>query len=1208
MNVPKSIRLLLPLLGMLLMIAVDVRAQAYCAPPKPMPQSAPPPPPPAVCQPQACNKCTTSPCYVDSGIYVNDAVDLSIPTNGFSLLVARHYDSSLTDDGPLGIGWTSSLMPHLYYATYLYAANVYQYEADVVMPDGARYRFTANGDGTFTPPGGRRDTLARNADGTFTMTLQRSRSVYSFNAAGSFVSMADDFGNALAFTYDGNGRVQSVADASGSTRSLTVTWNPQGRIADVSDSSSPARHIVYSYNPDGTLAGVRDPATPVGQQSSTYTYTSGRFAPVLSEIDDRWGRLVSRLSWYTDGKLMAYTDGAYDDSNPTASTGEKYTYNYYSPSATSKANSLGSVIHEYTSNGLITDHAQYDVATGSPTSTTDGAGVQTSYQYNSRGNVAVLTRSGVSWFYAYDANYTDLVSTITPKDSSGNILTNFASWLYEYNAPGDTAPGALKRVKRYNITRTATQTMAEYVYDAKGHVNSATEDLLRVSTFQYDANGNRITATVAGQTTTYGYDPMGRMTSVTDAAGHVASYTYDELDRVRTVTLPRPSSTSTLNFVTTYAYDNVDAGAVYVNVTDPNGRVTKTGYDALGHVVRTVDALGNATQLNYQYNLLASITDANANITSYRYDQNRNLIRTTFPDGAIETYDVAWDGTLNGVTDRKGHGAGYVRDGFGRITNDGTYTFFYDGEKLINVSGAILYSYDNFWRLTSETRPNEYTITYASVPNSPAMTGGYTIAPAVGQPGTSLTVSYGFDTYGRINLISVSPTGTYSIGAFSIEYNAIGQYSRITSPNGQTREFTYDNQGRLTLLRNAHPNTGDIAALQYDYDYDWSASTYTMLGQRTSMSMSGSVAPYPYTAQAKYTYDGNYRLTGATQTIGITQSSWAYDAIGNRISASNLAYTYYKNGTNPLNGQRLRNDGSAGGDFTYDANGNSTGRGGTVLYTWDNANRLTTFAGTTFAYDDLGRRVSAINNTGATKYINLGINVIGARVGNTSRDYIFAPGVDEPLAKLENGVFTYYDVDGLGSVVATNDAAGTVVNAAAYDPWGVPTQLAAGAVSPFGYTGREATGGLWFLRARYYDPSVGRFLSEDPLAKNGVQAAIQFGANHIPLLQDYAYVRNRPTILTDPLGLEPFQGPVRCVGACVDALNYDYFKCHRNIAIAQVLCIGAFLTCFAANRGPNPTCLYGLAICEAAAYAYHVVCRADASYAYHRCLKGCCTP
>ena len=1093
----------------LAVVARGAFAQAYCAPPKTMPKSPPPPPPPAVCQSQVCGKCTTSPCYVDSGIYVNDAIDLNIPTNGFPLLVARHYDSSLTVDGPLGIGWTSSLTPHLYYATYLYSANAYQYEVNVIMPDGARYRFTANGDGTFAPPTGRRDALVRNANGTFTMTLERSRSVLSFAADGSLTTMADNFGNALAFTYDGSGRLQTVADASGSSRALTVTWNPQGRIADISDSSTPARHIVYSYNADGTLAGMRDPVTPSGQQSLNYTYTTGRYAPVLARIDDRWGRLVSRLTWQSDGKISTYTEGDYDLTNPSSSSGERYVYSY-GQGATSKANSVGSINHAYTTNGLITDHAQYD-ARGNPILLSDGSGGAI-FQYDGRDNITVMTTypgEQVNWYYTYDSNYPDQVSTITPKDSQGNIKTNFASWLVEYNLPTETAPGALKALKRYDTARSTTQPIAQFVYDAKGHITSATDAALRVSTFLYDAAGNRTSATVAGQTTTYAYDHLGRVTSMTDAAGHMTSFTYDALDRLLTVRLPRPSSTSTLEFVTTYSYDNLENGIVYTTATDANGRVTKTGYDAMGNVVRTVDGLGNVTQFTYQYNLLKSVTDANGNITTYAYDGNRNLTSTTFPNGAVESYARQWDGTVTAITDRRGVTAQYSRDGTGRVTSitysggiTGTVTYTYNGELLVGASSgstSTTFTYDTFWRLASETRAGQYTITYQNAPQSAILTNGYILRPVTGQPGPTVTVGYNRDANQRVYAVDVAGVGT-----FAIDYDALGHYSKITSPFGQTREFTYDDQGRVTLVKNRHPNAGDIASFQYDYDYNWTTGTYSMLGQRTSVTMTGSATPYPYNSQVKYTYDGNYQLTGAIQ--GSSVRSWTYDAIGNRTSASGpgyTAYTYYKNGTNPLNGQRLQNDG-LGGDFTYDAAGNVLGRGGTTLYTWDYAGRLTTAGGTSYTYDDMGMRASATSGGVTTKYITFGPHTIGERVGTTARDYVFAPGVDEPLAKIESGTLTLYAIDGLGSVVASTDVSGNILTATSFDPWGVPSPLL-GTGGFFGYTGRESAGGsLWFLRARNYDPSIGRFVSEDP--------AHYLGAS------TYAYVGNMPIAFVDPSG------------------------------------------------------------------------------------------
>jgi RHS repeat-associated protein len=1137
---PTTIRFLAPLMVVALAaVTVHAAAQpnAYCAPPKTMPPSPPPQPPPPVCQ---CHNCQASPCYVDSGIYVNDSTDLSIPTNGFSLLVSRHYDSSFTVDGPLGIGWASSLTPHLYYATYLYATNIYQYEVDLIMPDGARYRFTANADGTFTPPFGRRDTLVRNADGTFSLTPQRTRSVYAFASDGSLATITDDFGNALTFTYDANGRVQTVADASGSGRSLTIVWNPQGRIADVSDSGTPARHVIYSYNNDGTFSGMRDPVTPSGQQSLTYTYTSGRYGPVLSRIDDRWGRTISRLTWLADGKLQSYTEGEFNDANPTASTGERYVYTY-GQGQTTKTSSLGAIGHSYTINGLITDNAQYDLSTGNVLSS---AGV--TYQYDSRGNLIGKTKAGITWTYTYDSNYPNQISTITAKDAYGNILTNVASWSYEYNLPGTTAPGAVKRVKRYDRSHTTTQTMAEYSYDAKGHVVSAIDETFRSSTFEYDASGNRTRETIAGTTTTYSYDGLGRVTSVTDAAGHTTSFTYDGLNRVLTVRPPKPSSGSALDFVRTHSYDNLQDGIVYVNITDANGRVTKTGYDALGHVVRTLDSLGNTTQFMYQYNLLKSITDANGNVTSYTYDVNRNLSRTTFPNGTVEAISVAWDGTVQSITDRRGSTTSYTRDALGRIAainlnGSPVVTYQYDGEMLSAatygsgwpVPPGFTYRYDSFWRMATETRSGDYTITYLNLPNSPAVTSGYTVGPPPGQTGPTFTVSYNFDGTARINGVVVS-----SLGTFGIDYDGVGRYSRITYPNGQTREFTYDDQGRITVVRNRHPTAGDLAIFQYDYDYDWSTGTYSMLGQRTSVTTTGPATSN--NTQYKYTYDGNYQLTGMVQ--GAIVRTWSYDAIGNRTYANVTPYTYYRNGTNPLNGQRLQNDGSGGGDFTYDANGNVTGRGGAVLYTWDFTSRLTSFAGTSYAYDHIGRRVSATTGGTTTKYITLDLNMIGERVGTARRDYVFAPGIDEPLARIENGTATYYLVDGLGSVVGLNDSAGENLGAVVYDPWGFASPLR-GSVAPFGYIGREGNDGLWFLRARYYDPSIGRFLSEDPMP-----TLLKLSVAPSPLPTEgrltYAYGENNPALLTDPEGLSAcsVSSQIDCSSGC-RARGQVYIDC-----------------------------------------------------------------
>src|SRR5260370_5290079 len=87
--------------------------------------------------------CSGSPCYVSSGSYVTSATDLQMPTTGFPLSAFRSYESGRPIDSILGVGWTTNVASHLYYATWLYSApRTYQPEADIVLPGGARHRFS----------------------------------------------------------------------------------------------------------------------------------------------------------------------------------------------------------------------------------------------------------------------------------------------------------------------------------------------------------------------------------------------------------------------------------------------------------------------------------------------------------------------------------------------------------------------------------------------------------------------------------------------------------------------------------------------------------------------------------------------------------------------------------------------------------------------------------------------------------------------------------------------------------------------------------------------------------------------------------------------------------------------------------------------------------------------------------------------------------
>jgi RHS repeat-associated protein len=1096
--------------------APNAAAQStFCQVPSRPPAPPAPPTTPSICdQNPECHLCDRSPCYVATGTYTTWDNDLTIRTMSSPISVTRHYDTGRLVDGPLGIGWMSSLTPRLYLATYLFSAPAsYRYEAQVFLPNASSaIRFGTNPDGTFFPPPERRDTLVRNGDGTFLLTLQRSRASMSFNVDGTLSRSTDDFGNHIDYTYDANGRIQRIADGSGSARYVDITWGPDGRISTVTDSFTPARQVKYFYDSAGTLRSVSDPivASDPTKRSRYYTYDAGRFGPMLSRIEDRWNRLVSRIAYTADGKVQSYTDGDYVDGNPPASTGEKYTYSYF-PTAvpkpqTAKTNSLGSKLFTYTTNGLVQDRGVVTTL-GQVTSTTNDAGNTTSFTYDGRGNVSQMTRAGVTWTYTYDATFPDQVSTVKSSQPS-----KWSGFKYEYFGPTEPGAGAVKHILRYRTDGVTLDYRQRFSYDAHGRVTFSGDQNNETIAYAYNATGDQTSQTVQGVTTTAGYDSLGRMTRKTAPGGHDTIITYDVLDRPKTITLPRPTAASALNFTITFDYDMFDpaTGLVYNTTTDQNGRVTSEGRDALGHVIESKDALGNVTRSTYQYNLLRSVTDPNGNTVTYSYDQRRQVQSKTFPDGTAESYGKFEDGTLAYVIDRRGQTISFSRDAMDRVTtvsygNTASETYSYDGENLTDAydgTAQFHYTYDSAWRRVTDTRLGFETVTvdYGTPQTdwAPTRQMAYTIAPAAGQTGPTLTVSNGYDLFGRINQMHWS---AIAAGDFTFTYAPHGELATITYPNGQTRTYSYDDQSRLTRVANQHPAAGDLAVFDYGYDQDWNTNTPTMLGQRTSVS----TAPGSLT---KYFYDPNYQLTKALEPSG-TFESWAYDAVGNRISrnfnAGGFNYTYYKNGSNTANGYRLKNDGSQSADYVYDAAGSLTGTTAATQYTWNYANRLIANAGVTYTYDFSGRRLSSTVSGLTTRYVTFLSRTIAER-GARQADYVYGPGIDLPLAKrAADGSIVYYSADGLGSIVAASDPSAGSITRFTYGGYGALSQPSS---ELFGYTGRESgPGTLWYYRARYYQPASGRFISEDP-------------AGMIEGLNPYRYVKNDPANLTDPSGMQ----------------------------------------------------------------------------------------
>ncbi len=193
--------------------------------------------------------------------------------------------------------------------------------------------------------------------------------------------------------------------------------------------------------------------------------------------------------------------------------------------------------------------------------------------------------------------------------------------------------------------------------------------------------------------------------------------------------------------------------------------------------------------------------------------------------------------------------------------------------------------------------------------------------------------------------------------------------------------------------------------------------------------------------------------------------------------------------------------------------------GETLTYSYDAANRLTGVTGgtqpSTFAYDGDGNRVRQAVGSGTYAYTNDVASALPVVLQESGPDGLITYAYGLRLISESSSVFDYfYHPDGLGSTVGLTDATGTLRQGYAYDAWGnnAGTPNYVGTSNKFRYTGEalDPAAQLYYLRARYNDPSAGRFLGKDEF----------LGLVNVPLsLQRFLYTLNNPTGFTDPSGL-----------------------------------------------------------------------------------------
>jgi RHS repeat-associated protein len=407
------------------------------------------------------------------------------------------------------------------------------------------------------------------------------------------------------------------------------------------------------------------------------------------------------------------------------------------------------------------------------------------------------------------------------------------------------------------------------------------------------------------------------------------------------------------------------------------------------------------------------------------YDNLDQVVSESFGN-SVKQYEYWNDGKLKKITKPDGVQLNYNYSTDGLLQTDGYAAFGYDGRKRLQTvskdGNSIGYNYDNIDRISSITYDGQ-TVAYTYDANSNVKTLTY--------PGNKI-VTYGYDDNDR--LLSVQDW------------------------NSQTTNYTYKLDDRLNTI--AYPN-GVVTT-----------HTYDGIGRTIGINTQKSGSPAIYTHTFINDGNGNHVLETRQDPINTYPSAPA--------SAVNYTYT----GTN-----RIQNAGNT--QFTFDANGNTQAKSGSS-YTWDSHDMLTGVASTafnaTYTYDGLGHRRKAVRNGTTTKYV---LDILGMSqilmettdAGAPVNYYVYGMGLISRI-KPDNST-RYYHGDVRGSTIAMTDANAAITHKYQYDEFGAVRQKVEQDENRFRFVGLYGVmyedSLLCFMRARYYDAEIGRFLSEDPI-------------------------------------------------------------------------------------------------------------------------------
>jgi RHS repeat-associated protein len=744
---------------------------------------------------------------------------------------------------------------------------------------------------------------------------------------------------------------------------------------------------------------------------------------------------------------------------------------------------------------------------------TDFGGEVTTYTYTPQHEIETVTQPNVNddplmpsvIRFAYNSDGT--LRSVTDQDQK---VTSFL-----YDSHGEIA----------RRTHPITSHYEAFIHNDRGDLSSRTDANGVTTTYDYNKRCQLTAAAVvrpAGNVSAqFLYDDAGKLWKTIDPNGNIVVNNYSATQRLLTQILPQlPSGTapvivneydardwlqtrtvpisSTVSAITTFGYDS--AGRL-TSLKDPLMNVWQYGYDEDGHRILARSPLQTQDQTTLSaYNSRGeqtTITDAAGFPILFTYDDAGNVLTvrnrnngifssTYYGDGRLASSSTPWGAAQNppkakthvynkrgfvaSVTKASGQQTTFVYDDDARLAartdGVGTSSFTYDnnGNLLTHSENGktITRSYDELNRVTSYTDEDGSTIGYEYDDNSNLTRLTY--------PGGTKYVDYSYDSHNRLTQVT-----DWAGRTSRFEYDLAGRLTKITRPNETVRNVFYDAAGHVTEIQEIAAGGNPISLFRLAYDE---------AGRIDSELISPIPAPFTEEPQI-FTYDADNRI--ATYNTGAV----SHDADGNtlRVPWNKL----------PPPGQSY---------FTDVAS----------LYTFDARNRLRSrgVSGTTldyqFRYDSEGNRLGVSYAGQETQYTisphaPLSQVLVRTDPGGSKTFYVYGIGLLYQVDDAGNTVTYHYD--SRGSTVALSGADGQATDRIQYSIYGRVTRRTGITSTPFLFNGRYGVmeeNGLYYMRARYYDPMIRRFINADPLGMAG-------GLNW------YVYADGNPVSMIDPFGL-----------------------------------------------------------------------------------------